>query len=95
MTDSSHSDKKIQLYTGTYYSPELECQFGIVLKAHQLFLTSNKYEDSLLRLIGNDQIINEDGVLSHLKIIRDTHKIIKGFEVNSGPIMHLRFNKIR
>jgi CubicO group peptidase (beta-lactamase class C family) len=94
LTDSSQTDKTLQLYTGVYYSPELECSFGISLKDHHLLLTSNKYEDSQLMLIGNDDIIDKSGLLNHLKILRDTSKKNIGFEVNSGQIMHLRFNKV-
>ena len=32
--------------------------------------------------------------MDHLMMIRDNKNNITGFEVNSGRIMHLRFNKI-
>ncbi len=94
LTDSSQTDKTLQLYTGVYYSPELDCSFGISLKDHRLLLTSNKYEDIQLMLIGNDDIIDKSGLLNHITILRDTSKKNIGFEVNSGRIMHLRFNKV-
>ena len=94
VTDSSQTDIALQLYTGVYYSPELDCQFRISLKDHHLLLSSNKYEDIQLMLIGNDDIVDKSGLLNHLKILRDSSKKIIGFEVNSGQIMHLKFNKV-
>lgn len=88
------TDKELRLYTGIYYSPELECQFGISLKDHHLFLTSNKYENRQLTMVGNDNIIDKNGGLGHITILRDIDKKIIGFEVNSGAIMHLKFNKV-
>jgi CubicO group peptidase (beta-lactamase class C family) len=88
------SDSVLQLYTGTYFSPELDCRFHIILKNHRLVLASNKYEDAPLSLTGKDDLVDESGLLSSFKIFRDANSNIKGFEVNSAQIMHLRFNKI-
>ncbi|MEO6734637.1 MAG: serine hydrolase domain-containing protein [Ferruginibacter sp.] len=93
-SNTIYSDAILQLYTGIYFSTELDCRFAIILKDHQLVLTNNKYKDAKLTLIGNNDIIDESGLLSRLKIFRDTNNKIKGFEVNSGQVMHLRFNKI-
>lgn len=93
--DSIQSDKTLQAYTGTYYSPELDCHFSISLKEHHLVLSSNKYADKPLMLIGKDDILDKNGLLSYIKIRRDRMDKIIGFEVNSGIIRHLRFNKVK
>jgi len=92
--DTSQSDEFLKTYTGIYYCPELDCRYGIVLKDHHLFLTNSKYNDAKLTLIGNDHLTNVNWWINHLMMKRDSKNNIIGFDVNSGRIMHLRFNKI-
>jgi hypothetical protein len=92
--DSSQSDEVLKKYTGIYSCPELDCKYGIVLKGHHLFLTNSKYNDAKLTLIGKDHLTNDNWWINHLMMKRDSKNNIIGFEVNSGRIMHLRFNKI-
>ena len=92
--DSSQSDKFLQAYTGIYYSPELDCKYGIVLKDHHLVLTNSKYNDAKLSLIGKDHLMNDNWWINHLRILRNNTGKITGFEVNSDRIMHLTFNKV-
>jgi CubicO group peptidase (beta-lactamase class C family) len=92
--DSIQTDKALQTYTGTYYSPELDCKYSIVLKNHYLMLTNNKYGDTKLTLLGKDDLQNDFWWMGHLKVMRNNKNQITGFEVNDGRIMHLRFNKI-
>jgi CubicO group peptidase (beta-lactamase class C family) len=92
--DTTHSDQLLKTYTGTYYCPELDCKYGIILKNHHLMLTNNKYEDAELTLTDNDHLVNDFWWMNHLTVIRNNKNEITGFEVNSGRIMHLLFNKI-
>nr|WP_068891103.1 serine hydrolase domain-containing protein [Pedobacter panaciterrae] len=91
---ANYTEKELQAYTGTYYCPELDCKYGIVLKGKDLILTNNKYEDMKLRLIGKDHLRSDFWWMGHLKILRGDKKQITGFEVNDGRIMHLQFDKI-
>lgn len=92
--DTSQSDEVLKKYTGTYYCPELDCKYGIVLKDHHLILTNSKYNDAKLTLISKDHLTNDNWWINHLMMKRDSKNNIIGFEVNSGRIMHLKFNKI-
>jgi CubicO group peptidase (beta-lactamase class C family) len=92
--DTAISDKQLQVYTGLYYCPELDCRYGIVIKDHHLVLTNNKYNDTPLTLAGADDLFCDFWCMSHLKVIRDKTNKITGWEVNNGRIMHLRFNKV-
>jgi len=92
--DTSQSDQLLRAYTGNYYCPELDCKYGVALKDHHLVLTNNKYSDTRLTLVGRDHLVNDFWWMNHLLIIRNSKKEITGFEVNSGRIMHLRFNKV-
>lgn len=94
IVDTTQPDKQLQTYTGIYYCPELDCKYGIALKDHKLVLTNNKYNDTKLTLIGSDRLLSDFWWMNHLVVIRNNKKEITGFEVNSGRIMHLRFNKI-
>ncbi|HUS02185.1 MAG TPA: serine hydrolase domain-containing protein [Chitinophagaceae bacterium] len=92
--DNNQTQKQLQAYTGTYYSPELDTKYKIVLKENKLLLTHNKYEDSKVTLIGKDDLRTDHWWMGHLKMLRNNKNDIAGFEVNDGRIMHLRFNKI-
>jgi len=93
-TDSL-TEKQLQQYAGLYYCPELDCNYGIVVKDRALVLTSNKYDDSKIKMMGPDHLFTDYWWMKHLQVIRDSPKKITGFEVNDGRIMHLRFNKIK
>jgi hypothetical protein len=93
--DTSLTEEKLKAYTGTYYCPELDCNYSIVLKNHQLLLSNAKYNDTKITLVNNNHLLTEYWWMNHLKILRDNKENIKGFEINSGSVMHLRFNKIK
>lgn len=92
--DTSQTDNVLQAYTGIYYSPELDCKYGIELKDHRLMLTNVKYNDTRLNLVNKDHLTSDFWWINHLHMLRDNGGKIIGFEINSGRIMHLRFNKI-
>jgi hypothetical protein len=89
------TDQQLQAYTGIYYCPELDCRYGIKLKDHHLVLTSNKYNDIPLKLVGYDDLIDKTDLLSHIKILRDSKKKITGFEASSESVLYLMFKKIK
>lgn len=93
-TQTSLSDQELKVYTGIYYSPELDCRYGIALKDHKLMLTNDKYNDTPLTLAGPDHLLNNFWWMDHLKIIRNAKNEITGFEVSNGRIQHLKFNKL-
>lgn len=88
------TDQQLKAYTGTYYSPELDCKYGIVLKGKELMLTNDKYEDKKITLQARDHLRTDFWWMAHLKVLRGAKAEITGFEVNDGRIMYLRFNKI-
>jgi CubicO group peptidase (beta-lactamase class C family) len=90
--DATLSDKFLQTYTGTYYSPELDCTYYIRLKDHYLYFVNNLHADALITMLGPDHLSGNNSPLDHVSVIRKKGKIV-GFELNSGTIMHLRFNK--
>jgi CubicO group peptidase (beta-lactamase class C family) len=91
----SLTNKQLQSYTGTYYSLELDCNYGIELRDQKLILTSNKYEDTEISLIGSDDLYTNNWWMGHMKVLRDNKNMVTGFEINDGHIMHLRFIKMK
>ncbi len=95
VSDTSQSDIRLKEYTGTYYCPELDSKYGIILKDHHLILTNVKYDDTKITLIGNDHLLTDYWWLNHMMLLRDKNNSIIGFEVNSGRVMHLKFDKLK
>jgi len=93
--DTSQTDEVLKKYTGVYYCPELDCKYGIELKAHRLTLTNAKYDDTKLTLVGSEHLTSDYWWMNHLKMIRDGKNNITGFDVNSGRIMQLKFERIK
>jgi hypothetical protein len=81
VTNATPTDALLQSYTGSYYCPELDCSYGIVLKDHHLVLTNNKYNDTPLTLVGTEHLVNNFWWMNHLMITRNEKKEITGFEV--------------
>ncbi len=90
---ATKTDQQLIAYTGTYYSPELDCNYRIGLKDHRLFLSNAKYNDSPLVLYGDDHLVDEFWWMNHLHITRNTKNQITGFELNGDRVMHLKFVK--
>jgi CubicO group peptidase (beta-lactamase class C family) len=91
--DETIPDDILKNYTGVYYSPELEYRYTIFLKDHHLFIRSLRYNETAITFAGPDHLYTGMFWINHLMILRANNKIT-GFEVNSGRVRHLRFNKI-
>jgi CubicO group peptidase (beta-lactamase class C family) len=87
-------DAALRAYTGTYYCPELDCNYRVILKDHHLLIGSAKYEETPLMLTGDNNLRDDWWWMSDLKIIRDARGKITGFEVNDGRVQHLWFKKV-
>jgi hypothetical protein len=84
----------LKVYTGSYYSQELDTRYNIVLKDNQLWLTHSKYNRTRLFLINENQMINDFWWMRHLTVMRNDKGRITGFEVNCGRVNHLQFLKM-
>ncbi|HVS90436.1 MAG TPA: serine hydrolase domain-containing protein [Mucilaginibacter sp.] len=87
-------DKFLLAYTGKYYSPELDCSYGIALKNHHLVLTNAKYNDTPLTLYGADHLRNDFWWMENLSIVRNAQNKITGFEINCRAVRHVWFKKV-
>jgi CubicO group peptidase (beta-lactamase class C family) len=90
---ATKTDRQLTAYIGTYYCPELDCNYRIGLKDHHLFLSNAKYSDSPLVLYGDDHLLDNFWFMNHIHITRNAKKQITGFELNGNRVMHLKFVK--
>jgi CubicO group peptidase (beta-lactamase class C family) len=91
---AKQTDELLHTYTGKYYCPELDCSYGITLKDHHLMLTNNKYNDTVLKLYGANNLGNDFWWMNNLLVQRNAKGQVTGFEVNSGRIRHVLFKKV-
>ncbi len=90
---TTFTEKQLAAYTGNYDCPEMGCSYGLVVKDGRLYWTSSIYPDTKVTLLGTDDLMSPDSELDHVHIRRDRKGQITGFELNSGEMMHLRFQK--
>ena len=91
--DEIWADATLKEYTGTYYCPELQCRYDILLKDHHLVIKNIKYPETPVTFAGPNHLFTGLSGMNHLMMIRNKEKVITGFEVNSNRVMHLRFDK--
>jgi CubicO group peptidase (beta-lactamase class C family) len=84
---AAKTDQQLMAYTGTYFCPELDCNYRIGLKDHHLFLRHAKYNDSPLTLYGDDHLVDDFWWMNHLHITRNARNQITGFELNGDRVM--------
>ncbi len=88
-------EKELALYEGTYYCPELDCNYHIRLHDLRLWLSSNLYDDTPVVLDGNaDAFVNFDW-MSHLHFLYNEQQQIAGFEVVCSRVLGLIFKKVK
>ena len=81
-------------YVGRYYSDEVEAYYTIVEKDNKLILQHRKFSDVDLEYDAPDQFSNDNWWMNNIRFIRDKKGKVVAFEVNSGRIVHLRYDKV-
>jgi CubicO group peptidase (beta-lactamase class C family) len=81
-------------FSGRYYCPETEAFYIITEKDGVLSLEHRKFSTVTLKYIAPDQFTCSNWWMDHIRFLRDTNGKITAFEVNSGRIQHLRYNKL-
>ncbi|MBX7126814.1 MAG: beta-lactamase family protein [Cyclobacteriaceae bacterium] len=87
------SEQVLATYTGTYTSSELDTRYEIVNEKGKLILQHRKYPDVTLEPLSANQFTTPHWWMRNLLITRNTRGEVTGFEVNSGRILHLKFQK--
>lgn len=82
-------------FAGKYYGAETEGFYHITYKDGQLTLEHRKYASVPLKYIAPDQFTSPHWWMNHIRFIRDPQKKIIAFEINSGRVLHLRYDKTK
>ncbi len=80
-------------FSGKYYGEETEAFYYVTEKNGQLTLAHRKFPDVPLKYIAPDQFTSPHWWMNHIHFIRDKKGKIIAFEVNSGRIHHLRYDR--
>lgn len=81
-------------FAGKYFGEETEAFYHVTEKNGQLTLAHRKYPDVPLKNIAPDQFTSPHWWMSHIRFIRDKKGKVMAFEVNSGRLQHLRYEKV-
>lgn len=80
-------------FVGTYYSPELETSYTIVLKDDTLTANHIRHEPVALTPVGKDAFSTNSWFMSKIEFVRDDTAQITGLNVSSGRVKHVKFVK--
>jgi CubicO group peptidase (beta-lactamase class C family) len=81
-------------FSGRYYCPETEAFYRISEKDGTLSLEHRKFSTVTMRYVAPDQFTTPNWWIDHIRFIRDKTGKIVAFEVNSGRIQHLRYDRV-
>lgn len=81
-------------FAGRYYGAETEAFYEITEKDGQLSLHHRKFSTVPLKNIAPDQFTLPLWWMDHIRFIRNKQNKIIAFEVNSGRILHLRYDRM-
>jgi CubicO group peptidase (beta-lactamase class C family) len=81
-------------FAGKYFGSETESFYYITEKDGKLSLDHRKFATVRLTNIAPDQFTSPHWWMSHIRFLRDKQKKIIAFEVNSGRIQHLRYDRV-
>lgn len=92
--DTSFVSNNVAIYSGTYFSPELESRVEVIFNNGGLFLKFPKSGEQKLQVLDRYNMLLENAGL-HLKFFTDGRKRTTAFELNSSRMMHVRFDKVK
>jgi CubicO group peptidase (beta-lactamase class C family) len=90
----SFSDNELKEYEGVYRSREANTFYEIKAQDGKLILSHSKYEDIPLMAITRNQFSTPNWWMSNIIIKRNAIGKVTAFEVNSGRVLKLVFEKI-
>ncbi|GAB3958412.1 hypothetical protein GCM10028805_52700 [Spirosoma harenae] len=83
-----------QVYTGRYYSPELETTVEVLLNEGQLQIKTPKMGTAKLSVLDRKHmLITQGGYQLYLNFLLEKEKVT-GFDLNTNRLRHLRFDKV-
>ena len=86
--------KNLKEYEGKYYSNELQITYDIKVQDTTLILAFWRNEDVVLTAKQNDRFTGNQWWVRNINFSRNEHNEIIGFELTSGRVRNLKFQKI-
>ena len=83
-----------RLYTGHYFSDELESFYSFELEDGKLMGKHFRHGSFELKAIGPDHFISDNSFFSEVKFFRNDHGNVYGLRVGNGRVLGLWFGKI-
>jgi hypothetical protein len=87
-----YDQAEMSLYTGEYYSPELETAYRIFLTEDTLFQHHSRHGDAPMKIIKED-ILEGEWPLNIARVQKDQKGRITGLFVTNGRVRNLWFEK--
>ena len=81
----------LQEYSGTYYSPELDTSYELLVKDGELVRQHNRHPDQALEFLRPD-LYNLGGYFQ-VQFTRDAQGVVTGLTMNAGRVRNLMFRK--
>lgn len=81
-------------FVGRYYNNETEAFYTVSEKDGELTLEHRKFSNVTLKNIAPDQFTCSNWWMDHIRFLRAKKGKVTAFEVNSGRILHLKYERV-
>lgn len=84
----------ISLFTGKYYSPELQTTYTFLIEEDKLIARHQRHPDIELKVAKPDFFSGNTWFFGQVEFVRNDQKEITGCKVSNGRVRNLRFEKV-
>jgi hypothetical protein len=88
-----YQPSSLSSYAGTYYSPELDVQYGIIEADGALAVKRTPFDDPRLVHVYAKNALRTS--IGEFRLAIDKDGNIKGFTLNAGRVKNIKFRKIK
>ncbi|MBC7851288.1 MAG: beta-lactamase family protein [Chitinophagaceae bacterium] len=81
-------------FAGRFYNSETEAYYTVALNKGNLVLQHRKFGEVAMQNVAPDQFTTPHWWMNHIRFIRNKAGNIIAFEVNSGRVLHLQFDRV-
>ena len=83
----------LKAFAGTYYSPELQTSYTLVVKGDSLMANHIRHEPVRLTPVESESFITDAWFMSRIDFTRNAKFEINGLKISSGRVKNVRFVK--
>lgn len=85
--------QQLNVFTGKYYSQELDFYYNIVLENEKLYVRCRNSDSEPLKPLPEDNFTYSDGYIK-IQFKKDDNGLVTGFLASTGRVLNLSFKKI-